>query len=161
MKAHPVKHLIAHHSLRRSSSRRCCHLPLILWLFFPSSLHFLPSLTVFPPQRIHPKFNYFRGGFSKRNGALSQRSRGPELAPRNASTSHTRTQTISAIYDLGSSALLQLARWLLRWWFIQISHFRSLLLCHTFSRAVHTEEPGAQFWTWAISDVSGWLFISL
>lgn len=34
MKAYPVKHLTVCHSLRRSSSRRCCHLPLILWLFF-------------------------------------------------------------------------------------------------------------------------------
>lgn len=118
-------------------------------IVFSSSIHSLSSLTVFPPQRIHPKFNYFRGGFSKRNGALSQHSRGSELAPRNASPSHIRTQTISAIDDWGFTALLQLARWILRWWFIRISHFKSLLLCHTFSRAVRTEGPRAQFWTTA------------
>lgn len=91
MKAYPVKHLIARHSLGRSSSKRCCHLPLNLWLFFffPSIFHCLPSLTVFPPQWIHPKFNYFWGGFGKRNGALFQHSRGFKLALRNASPSHT------------------------------------------------------------------------
>ncbi len=70
-------------------------------IVFSSSIHSLPSLTVFPPQRIHPKFNYFRGGFSKRNGRLSQHSQGSGLALRNASPSHIRTQTISAINDQG------------------------------------------------------------
>lgn len=116
-------------------------------IVFSSSIHFLPSLTAFPPRRIHPKFNYFRGRFSKRNGALSQHSWGSELALRNASPSHICTQTISAIEDWGFTALLQLARWVLGWWFIWSSHFKSLLLCHTFLQAVHTGGPRAQFWT--------------
>lgn len=45
MKAYPVKHLTACHSWRRSSSKRCCHLPLILWLcfFFPPPSSPLPD----------------------------------------------------------------------------------------------------------------------
>lgn len=42
MKAYPVKHLIVCHSLKKSSSKRCCHLPLILWLFFPQASTFSP-----------------------------------------------------------------------------------------------------------------------
>lgn len=90
MKAYPVKHLIVCHSLKRSSFKKvlspASH---SLIVSFPSIIHCLPSLTVFPPQRIHPKFNYFWGGFSKRNGALSQHSWGFDLALRNASPSHT------------------------------------------------------------------------
>lgn len=112
--------------------------PLIV---FSSSIHFLPSLTVFPPQRIHPKFNYFRGGFGERNGPLSQHSLSSELALRNASPSLIRTQTISAIDDRGFTALPQLARWILRWWFIRISHFKSNFL--------GAEGPHAQLWTTA------------
>lgn len=91
-----------------------------------------------PSQWIHPKFNYFWGGFRKRDGALSQHSRGSELAPRNASQSHA--QTVSEIYDRDFNALVQLARWTLRWWFIRISNFISLLLCHTLL-GVHIEGP--------------------
>lgn len=151
MKAYPVKHLrlpFFKEKLIQEVLSPASH-SLIVFFSFSSSIHFLPTLTVFPPQRIHPKFNYFRGGFSQRNGALSQHSWGSELALRNASPSHTHTQTISAIDECGFTALLQLGRWILRWWFIRVSRFKSLFLCHTFSRAVHTEGPRAQSWTTA------------
>lgn len=82
---------------------------------------------MFPPQRIHPKFNYFQGGFSKRNGPLSQHSRGPGVGPEERiSPSHIRTQAILAIVDWGFTSL-QLARWILRW-FIRFIY----MLCHIF-----------------------------
>lgn len=150
VKACPVKHFAVYHSLKRSSSKSCCHLPLIPWLFFPQASTFVFTLTVLPSQWIHPKFNYFWGGFRKRDGALSQHSRGSELAPRNTSQSHA--QTVWQIYDRDFNALVQLARWTLRWRFIRISNFISLLLCHTLL-GVYIEGPLSFF---PISDVSWW-----
>lgn len=85
------------------------------------------ALTVFAPQRIHPKFNYFQGEFSKRNGLLSLNTYGAlELAPRNAFLSPIRTQAIRTIDDQGFT-LLQLVRWILKW-FIRFIY----IFCHIF-----------------------------
>lgn len=95
------------HPLQKSSSERCRHLPLILWLFSSSSNHSLPSPTAFPSRRIHPKFNYFlEEGFGERKwAALSTLSGARSCAPRNASPTHIRTQAILAVDNWGFTLL--------------------------------------------------------
>lgn len=88
---------------------------------------------------------------SEREMGHSRHSRGSKLAPRNASP---LTQTILATREWGRAALLRLARWILRWWFIRISHFKPVSACHTFSWAIYSEG------TLLLADVSRWLFIS-
>lgn len=148
MKAYPVKHLSVPF-FKEKLIQRCCHLPLNLLIVFFLKHPLSPRPDSVSSSADSSKIQLLsRRVQQEKWGTLSTLS-GEELALRNASPSHARTQTISAIDGWDFTALLQLARWILRWWFIRISHFKSPLLCHAFSQAVPTEGPGARFWTTA------------
>ena len=113
------------HSLKGSSSKRCCHLPLILLIvFFFSLKHPLSHLPVsssadsskiqLPSRRVQ----------QEEWGTLSTLP-GLGVSPEECiSLLHSHTKQFSAIAHWDFTALPQLDRWILRWWFIRISEFQ-------------------------------------
>lgn len=55
-----------------------CHS--FFWWFSSWNIHYFPTPTMVPSRQIHPQFNYFWRGFSKRNGLLSMLA-GPKSRP--------------------------------------------------------------------------------
>lgn len=162
MKAYPVKHIIVRHSLKKSSSKRCCHLPLTLWLFFSSSSHFLHSLTVFPPHRfIQNSITLKEGSAREKWGTLSALS-GLRVGPEECiSLSHSHTNSFSnrrlRLYCLTTARQvdIEMMIYLNLSWEVLLLPFWFWVGRFTLKTLLINSEP------LPISDVSGWLFISL
>lgn len=149
MKAYPVKHLIVRHSLKKSSSKRCCHLPLTLWLFFSSSSHFLHSLTVFPPHRFIQNSITLEEGSARKMGHSFNTLRAPSWPwgmhlPLTFAHKQFQQSTTEALLPYYSSP-----GW---YWDDDLSEslMRSLAIAFLIlGWAVHAEDPPDQFWTTA------------
>lgn len=147
MKAYPVKHLIVRHSLKKSSSKK---------VLSPAS----HSLIVFPEES--PPWQWRTVSSSADSSKIQLLSRrvqqekwgtlstlsGPVVGPGECiSVSHLHTNNFSnrrlRLYCFTKARQVDIEMMIYTDLSFQVS------LAHTFSRAVHTEGPCAQFWTTA------------
>lgn len=118
---------------RKAHPKRCCHLPLTLWLFSSSSIHSHPPSpdSVFSAADSSQIQLLFEEGYAEEMGSSLSTLLGdppwvgPPLREMHLPLTSSRKQFL-AIDDRGFT-LLQLARWILRW-FIRLNS----MLCRWF-----------------------------